>query len=65
MKPHDPIKAWTETMRNMETKDLKRLVRVMTAELMQRNKARKLKAATVAPTATNRAAPSNTCGSSR
>ena len=43
MRPHDPIKAWTESMRHMETSDLKRLVRVMTAELMQRNKARKLK----------------------
>ena len=43
MRPHDPVKAWTEVMRNMDTADLKRLVRVMTAELMQRNKARKLK----------------------
>ena len=56
MRPHDPIKAWTETMRNMETADLKRLVRVITAELMQRNRARKVKAFTLKTSEENCAA---------
>ena len=47
MRPHDPIKAWTEAMRNMETADLKRLVRVVTGELTRRRREHKVKTFTL------------------